>query len=376
MDFNSVRSLAPMVDKVTYLETPARGLYVKPVAEYAHNAITGWENFDVDITNDKLRKDVNQKVAKLLKVDAKNVTCTNCTSHGLSIIANSFPWKENDNLIISESEHPNNFYPWAQLKNKGVNIKIAKSENGFIDINNIISLVDDNTKVIAVSLVSFYPGAYNDVKKLKELLKNKQVYIVLDVIQAFGFLPIYPEELGVDALATASYKGLMSPHGGGVMYVNDDLLHLLSPDEVTMLNVSDRGLFPVLDYSLISSADKLQPMPINISQLASMSAALDIILDLGIEEIGTHLNKLAKAMIIGLNKIGIETKLSADDPRLKHIVCFDKEDAKELEDFARENKLYLSARRTGIRMGFHIYNNMNDVERALDIIAKYYKKAR
>ena len=373
MNFKKVRELAPMVDKVAYLETPARGLNLKPIVQNSINAITGWETFDEEISNAKLRKEVNEKLSNLLKVSANNVTCTNCTSHGLSIIANSFPFEKGDNIIMSESEHPNNFYPWAQLKNKGIDIRIAKSKNGFIDFDNIADLVDEKTKIIALSLVSFYPGSYNDVKILKEKINNNNVFIVLDVIQALGFLPIYPEELGVDAIASASYKGLMSPHGGGILYVSDKLLSLLAPDEVTMLNVSDRSLFPVLDYTLIESADKLQPMPINVAQLASMSAALDIILDLGIENIGKYLNELARKMVDDLNNVGVKTKLSSNDDRLKHIVCFDEEKNKELAQYAKENGVYISPRRTGIRMGFHIYNNFEDVDKAVKVIDKFYK---
>lgn len=376
MDFNELRKLTPMVDKFTYLETPARGLNIQPVVNAAVKAAKGWANFEEEYTNIKFRDEVNFKVAKLLKVDVENVTCTTCTSHGLSIIANSFPWVENDNLIMCEAEHPNNFYPWAQLKNKGVGIKIAESKNGFIDVDNIIALVDENTKMIAVSLVSFYPGAYIDVQKLKRALGNRNIFIVLDVIQALGFMAVYPEELGVDALASASYKGLMSPHGGGILYVNNRLLNKLYPSDVTMLNVADRTLVPVLDYTLISTANKLQPMPINISQLAAMDAALGIILELGIERIEKYLIHLTQELVSGLNGIGIQTMLDKDDPRLRHIVCFDEENAKELAKYAKDKGLYLSARRTGIRMGLHIYNNLDDVENTIAIIKNYYKKAR
>jgi selenocysteine lyase/cysteine desulfurase len=164
----------------------------------------------------------------------------------------------------------------------------------------------------------------------------------------------------------------MSPHGGGILYVSDKMLELLSPDEVTMSNVTDRSLFPVLDYTLIESADKLQPMPINIAQLASMSAALDIILELGIENIGRYLNDLAKYLVDSLKNIGIDTKLASDDSKLKHIVCFDEERNRELAEFAKGKNVFISPRRTGIRMGFHIYNNKDDVDRAVEVIKEFY----
>jgi selenocysteine lyase/cysteine desulfurase len=374
MKFNNIRKQTTKAYESIYLETPARGLVPQGVLKMSIKALEAWESFDQKADYSELLNSVKEKAATLLKVDSENLTATTCTSHGLSIIANSFPWEEGNNMIMPENEHPNNFYPWAQLKNQGVEVRLAKTNNGFIDTDELISLIDENTRIIALSLVTFYPGGYFDLERLVEYTKDKDIYIVLDAIQAIGFVPVYPKELGIDAIATAAYKGLMTPYGAGLLYVSDRLNKKLTPKEVTLNNLLEKKQFPTLDYDLIECVDKLQPMPINISGLASMSKSLDIILDIGIEEIESYLTNLSKKLVKGLNDKGVKTALESNDERLRHIVCIEEENAKEVAKYAQEKGLYISPRRSGIRMGLHIYNNLDDVNQAIDILESYYNR--
>ncbi len=274
MNFEEFRSLFPQLSEITYLATPERGLMGDPILEAAQSAVQGWRDFNPEAVNRVLLKQTAERIADLLKVDKNNVACTTSTSHGFMAIANSFPWQEGDNLVLCGAEHPNNFYPWVQLKNRGVEIRVTPADNGSIDIEELIKAVDEKTRILALSLVSFYPGVYSDIEKLHAALTDRDVFIVLDVIQALGFLPVYPKELGVDAVAGGAYKGLMNPHGGGILYVSDRLLDLLLPRDVNMSNVAVRSTDPVYDYSLITSAAKLQPLSMNLGQLAGINKAL------------------------------------------------------------------------------------------------------
>ncbi len=363
-----------MAQEITYLETPARGLVPKDVLDSSINIIKKWEEMDSGADNDELQGSIKAKAARLLKVNKENLALTTCTSHGLSLVANSYPWQKGDNLIVPECEHPNNFYPWAQLRNQGVEVRLAKCKDGVIDAKEIIAKIDSKTRMIALSIVTFYPGGYFDIAELNEYIKDKDIHIVLDAIQAVGFLPLYPRDLKVSAIATAAYKGLMTPYGAGLLYVDDELNKKLVPREVSLSNIAVKKQFPELDYTLIEDVQRLQPMPIHLAGLASMNRALDIILSIGIERIGKRVCSLEHSLKKELTANGVKTVLEPGDPRLKHIVCIEEKNAREVANFAREHGLYLSPRRSGIRMGFHIYNNEKDVMQAKEVLLKYYKK--
>ncbi len=371
MNFNDIKDLAPFAKENIYLETPARGLIINETLSASKKALDGWQNFEDESNNKVVEARVISKISKLLRSKQENIVLTSCTAHSFNIIANSYPFSPTDNIVIADCEHPNNFYPWAQLLAKGVDVRVTKNPDGFINVDRLIESTDINTKIIAVSLITFYPGAYLEIEKLAEFTKDNDIFLIVDAVQAIGFVPVYPSEMGIDALSTAAYKGLMSPHGNGFMYLSDKLANKLATTEFRNSNVIYSKMYQNLNFDLIDSISRLQPYPNHIAGMASVEAAVDIINALTPEKIAEYLLDLSRKLTIGLNDLGYETKLADTSPLLRQIVCFETPVAQDLADFAKEKGLYVSARRDGIRFGFHIYNDANDVDRALYILKSY-----
>src|SRR5581483_5159515 len=86
------------------------------------------------------------------------------------------------------------------------------------------SVVDKNTKLIAVSLVSYINGFQHDLKGLCQLAHSHRAYVYADVVQAVGAMPFDVRSSGVDFCACSTYKWLMSDMGISFLYVREDLL--------------------------------------------------------------------------------------------------------------------------------------------------------
>ncbi|QOR36127.1 aminotransferase class V-fold PLP-dependent enzyme [Clostridium sp. 'deep sea'] len=374
---NNVREMTPVAKDNIYLETPARGLVPRYVSQQAINAILGWQNFTEGIENKYLKPEVINKLAQLLQVSSDEIILSTCTSHGFNLLANSIQWKGTENIVMPACEHPSNYYPWMHLRRYGVEVRTVPCKNGITYADDLIKYVDDNTKIIAVSLVSFYPGAYLEVEKYAEIAKKHNALLVVDAIQAIGFRPVNPKKLGISALASAAYKGLMSPYGSGFLYIDKKVLEDLIPIEINKRNViapKAKTRQGDADYYYKTGAAKMMAMPTHLAGLASMNGALDILLEIGVDNIYKHIHQLAKALNQKLKVLGIKTALSDQNPLFSHIVCANREDGDDLVRFARKQKLFLSNRREGIRLGLHLYNNMDDIDNATLIIGDYLKQ--
>jgi selenocysteine lyase/cysteine desulfurase len=178
--------------------------------------------------------------ASLLKTSAENITMTTNTSEAISMIANGYPWQPGDQIISYVNEYPANHYPWVlQAKSKGVELILLsdtdvpqESRNGTAPIpdsfargwsfEELESAVTDRTRVIAISHVQFTSGYAGDMAKLGAFCNEKNIDLVVDAAQSLGCLPVYPEEWGVSALASAGWKWLLGPVGTGVMYTSPE----------------------------------------------------------------------------------------------------------------------------------------------------------
>jgi len=170
--------------------------------------------------------------AQLLKTSSDNITCTGNTAQGLNIIANGYPFESGDEIISYVHEYPANHYPWKLQESRGVKLKLLTDVDvvgGVSDkfargwsFDELIRLVTEKTKIIAISHVQFTSGYTADLKKLGAFCKEKNIDLVVDAAQSLGSMPVYPEEFGVSAVASAGWKWLLGPLGIGVLYTSKE----------------------------------------------------------------------------------------------------------------------------------------------------------
>jgi selenocysteine lyase/cysteine desulfurase len=188
-------------------------------------------------------------------------------------------------------------------------------------------------------------------------------------------LPVYPRELGADAVSAAAYKGLMSAYGAGFLYISQELLPQLKPQHLYMsgvvgeFGVGGGGKLTDPNYGWKESAVLHEPGVDNLAGLGQMRAALGIINEIGVERIGRHVQGLARELAEGAAALGYQVDTPMD--HMANIVCLHIEDGKALVSFLEERKIKASARRFGLRMAFHAYNNYEDVEKVLAALADY-----
>jgi cysteine desulfurase family protein len=125
-------------------------------------------------------------------------------------------------VISTVTEHNSVLRPLTHLKNSGkINLSLADiDENGIIQPESVLNLINDNTRVIVINLVSNVTGNYTDIKTISDAIKNKNITLICDGAQAAGHIMLNIKELGIDILCVAGHKGMYGIQGSSCIIFN------------------------------------------------------------------------------------------------------------------------------------------------------------
>jgi cysteine desulfurase/selenocysteine lyase len=155
---------------------------------------------------------------------------TRGTTEGINLIAQCYPIKAGDEIIISGQEHHSNIVPWQLLcERSGAHLKVIPlMEDGQIDLEQFEQLLSPRTRLVSVAHVSNVIGIVNPVEKIIAAAHGIGAHVVLDAAQSAVHLPIDVQALKCDFLVFSSHK-LYGPTGVGVLYGKKELLQKMPP---------------------------------------------------------------------------------------------------------------------------------------------------
>ena len=114
-----------------------------------------------------------RKAATLLGCDAGEIAFCKNTSEALNIAANAIAWQPGDNAVVPVSEHPNNVFPWLNLRRRGVEVRMVPDDGGCLNADTLRPHIDARTRAVAVADVAFHPGQRNDLDSISALCSER-----------------------------------------------------------------------------------------------------------------------------------------------------------------------------------------------------------
>ncbi len=200
-----------------------------------------------------------------------------------------------------------------------------------------------------------------------ELARSVGATLVLDATQSAGVVPLDAPALDVDVLVSSGYKWLCSAPGAGICYLRPELWERLDPPFVGWKSTEDAFAFDATTIPLAQSARRLEYSTPAYAAGAALTAAVDYLLDLGIENVLEHDLALAAELREGLERLGAEVLTPAEDDRRAGIVIarFSGHDGVDVAGALADIGVIVSPRLGAVRFSFHHFNDSSDVERAL-----------
>ncbi len=289
-------------NNIIYFDSAATSLVPKRVADAVYNFDTnnkanvhrsshllGNESTEImESTRESVKSFINAK-------STDEVIFTSGTTMSINTLANSFISsdliEDDDEILLTSIEHHANLVPWQQVtKNRNVNLKFYQPKNGIILIDEFLDLINEKTKLVTITGQSNVTGQEIDIKDLIKRIreKNPNTLIHIDAAQLITHKKLNVQEIDVDFISFSAHK-MFGPTGIGVLWGKKQLLEKLPPfitggemiDQVTL----EETTFNILPF-------KFEAGTPNISSFIGFKEAINIIEEIGQEEISNHMKKL------------------------------------------------------------------------------------
>ncbi|CAL2061289.1 cysteine desulfurase [Streptomyces sp. TR1341] len=173
-------------------------------------------------------------VARFIGAADDEVVFTKNTTEGINLVAyalgNAGRIGPGDRIVVTEMEHHANLVPWQQLAERtGAALDwFGLTDEGRLDLTRIDELLDERTKVLALTHQSNVLGTLNPVRELADRAHAFGTLVVVDGAQSVPHRPVDVRELGADFLAFSGHK-MLGPNGIGVLWGRAELLGALPP---------------------------------------------------------------------------------------------------------------------------------------------------
>lgn len=365
----------PVLKELTYLNTGSIGLIPLPVQFEAQRiereiAVRGTTWFDEEVEIGITRR-AREAGARLLNVEASKVAVTSSATEALAQIAWAIRPGAGANVVSIDLEFPSVTYPWLRVAAEtGAEVRLAqhRDDPASLSIDSIAALCDERTEAISVSHVQYSTGFRFDLAQLAELARGCGARLIVDVSQSAGQVPVDPA--GIAALICTGYKWLCGPFGAAVCWLSEELLEGPDPHFVGWRSAPDPYAMDARRLVLAPDARKLEFSTMSYGAAEALGAAIEYVLALGVEEIQRHDLALARELAEGLTRLGAVVQTPQDDAHRAGIVtaAFPGRDGERLAAALNAVGVIVSPRAGATRFSAHVFNDSDDVARALDAV--------
>lgn len=369
-----LRTLFPLTRNTVYLNHAA----VSPPPTTTVEAVTS--NL-IDVQTDgslnfrnwlAVKENARRLLAQLLGARPEQVAFMRNTSDGLSTVANGITWKPGDNIVTFNREFPSNIYPWLRVRDQfGVEVRMCEEQAGRINLSDFESLIDDRTRVVAVSHVQFASGFRSDLERLGRCARKHDALFVVDTIQSLGVISIDVEAEFVDVAAGAGHKWLLSPEGVGYLYLSDRARERVQPTLVGWVSVPDPEDHTNWEQGWNKGALAWETGTGPTALLHGFEASLKLLLKLGTREIEEYLAGLSDYLCEQLAKTDYEIVSSRLKGEKSQIVCIrhrGKLTPMELYFHLKQQRIVTAPRSDRLRIAPHCYNTTSELEKLVDAL--------
>ena len=309
--------------------------------------------------------------AKLINADTSEIAFMKNTTQGILIAANGIDWHQGDNVVTTDVEFPANIYPWWSLKERyGVETRMVPQIEGRIQIEDITSAIDENTRAVTISHVQFASGFRNDIRAIGEICKERDIWFVVDAIQSLGAIDVDVKSAYVDILAADGHKWLLAPEGAAIFYCANDKLERLINTNIGWASVVNPRDFLNYDLTQKPDATRFEEGSYNSVGLYGLKAAIELLLEVGISNIKTHILQITENLIQGLETKGYHVITPTRNSERAGIVAFESErnTPAELFQMLIQENIVTAERGRGLRVSPHFYNTESEIQRLLDVL--------
>ncbi|MBZ5540917.1 MAG: aminotransferase class V-fold PLP-dependent enzyme [Acidobacteriia bacterium] len=365
-------------EDVTYLNTATHGPMPKASVR-ATQAALEWKKFPQLMQDAALFETPNRvraSLARLIGARPEEIALTTGASSGMAAVAYGLSWKPGDEIVTGRSEFPAQFTAWKPLEEReGVRLRVVAPRERFHTADDFIAALTAKTKLVSVSLVRFDDGSLLDAARLAAACHAQAAYLMLDISQCCGAIPLDVAQLGADFLACAGYKWLLSPYGTGFFWIKSAHIETMRPGPFYWQALPGADRFATLTFDDPKPGPGARrwdsPETASYFNLAAMDASLEFVLRVGPATIAAHNAKLIAQLFERLPRDRCVVASPQDAGRRGPYGCFAARTAEKtaaLYERLRAEKIVVSLREGSLRVSPHLFNSERDIDRLITAV--------
>jgi len=313
-----------------------------------------------------------------VSVPPDEIVPANSASYGLHIIANGLPWKAGDEILAMAGDFPSDLLPWLMIEQRhGVRVVRIQPRHRVIAPDELEAAITPRTRLFCTTWVHSFSGFAIDLEALGAICRARGVFIVLNASQALGARPIDLTRAPVDAITSAGWKWLCGPYGTGFCWFAPELrqrLRRIKAYWLSLQTADDLGneiVDPVLPDDLDPRSFDIFA-PANFFNFKPWAAAVEFLLEKGIQRIRDHDDALVDQFVAGLDSDIFDVLSPRQKGPLRSTLVFfshrDRERNRSVHAALAQAGIDIALRGGLLRLSPHLHNSSRDIARALAIL--------
>lgn len=367
IDWKSIRSNYPVLDKSTYLNTASSGAISKGTAEVMksfaedqlNNATINRNNWIATI------EETRSNTAKLLNATVSEVAFTPDVSIAMSFTAQALVQKKTVTML--EDEFPSVVLPWISHEYKISWVK--RAEDHSFSLSDFEKAITAGAQVVVVSWVHYNSGITTDLKTLGQLCKKHGAILIVDATQGLGAIPMDVRNWNIDILMASTFKWLTGGYGTCVMYVSDEIQSALQHKAMGWNSLVDFGIEPTLQSNWKVGAPSFELGHLKYLNIITFGQALKELQELGVQNIDQRIDSLREYLIKRFGELD-KAPMTTETQQANSGIITVKADI-ELHRWLTKQNIITTYRDNYLRLSVHFYNDFEDVDRLLNAISGY-----
>ena len=335
-----------------------------------------WKAAPWELTSERFAgvpRRLKEAIGRLINAPAEDVILANSASYGLHLIANGFPWKAGDEVLVMRGDFPSDILPWLGLERWGVTVRQLAPRGRVLEPDEVEAAIGSSTRLLCLTWVHSLSGWAIDLEAIGALCRARGVTFVVNGAQAVGVRPMDVRTAPIDVLVSVGWKWLLGPYATGFCWVRPELLTKLQYNQVywlSMLTADDLGR-EQLDLTLRDDPGAARYdvfATANFFNFKPWAASVEYLLRYGVEAARQHDDALVQRLIDGLDRRKFRITSPEAGPRRSTLVFIEpreRERAKDIYHALQAEGVHVAFRAAALRFSPHRYNTPEDIDRAL-----------
>jgi len=361
----------PSLAGMTYLNTAAEGIPPRCVGDALHDywehKLKGMKGRDDHFARLEQCREIS---ARMIQLAPGEVSFCSCSSEACNLLASALQLHPGDEVVVNDLEYPSSVTPWMTASARPT-VRLWRSRDGAALAEDLIPMLNQRTRLVAVSLVSFYNGYRIAWAPVVAAVRERapQAVLSVDVTQALGRCVFACRD--ADFIFSSTHKWTLGVHGGcivGIPKRGADRLTARAGGWYNIANAFDPDRF---EQAVVKkgAASYSVGMP-SFGPIYALNASLRYLESIGIEKIAAHADKLVESLHRGLVELGLAPMAPLSG---SGIVAFRHPQSADIHAALEKANIHAMHQVGRIRLSAHGYNTERDVEQFLAVLKKTLK---